>query len=324
VAIAIGNLTASILVVPIYFYLFKNYKIGKFDSVLLKKYFKISIPVIFIGFSTNLISQLDKVLLQFFTSSAHVGYYTAGFRFAGFIQLLGVVVGSLLMPDFSRLFKENNHQEIAKKIYKFERFNFIFLLPLVLLVAIQSDIIVTFLLGNEFLESIDIMSITTIALFILIMNTPYGSVITGYGNFKLAAILSFLSLLIFLFFASILANPSVFGLAGKGMAIALLPSHLFLGIMFRIKSLKYLDQINVYFSLKYISAGIVLFLFGKYFYINFFITNTLKIIFPLAFLSISILFYYIFKLCNKNDFTDLINIFNIRSMYNYITSEIKS
>ena len=164
----------------------------------MKNYLTISVPVIIIGFSMKLFTQLDKVLLQFMADSATVGYYTAGYKFAGFIQLLGVAIGTTLMPDFSRLFAEDKTKEVAAKIFKYERLAYIFLMPLALIFAIQSKFVVITLLGNEFQPSIPIMQVSTLSLFFFIVTSPYGNVIMGYGNFKLPAKLIIVSLAIFI------------------------------------------------------------------------------------------------------------------------------
>jgi len=100
-ALALGNLVSTLLTIPVFIYLFRGYKFGNFDKKLAKEYMVMSLPIILLGLSTTLISSLDKVLLQYFTNSTCLGYYTAGFRVGGFILLLANTVGLLFFPLFS-------------------------------------------------------------------------------------------------------------------------------------------------------------------------------------------------------------------------------
>lgn len=324
VAIAIGNLISALLVIPIYFYLFRNYKVGKFDKSLLKDYFSISIHIILIGVSSKMISSLDKVFLKFFSDSASVGYYTAGFRFAGFIQLIGITVSSIFMPDFSRLFREKNTIEIANKIYKYERFNYIFIMPIAILFAVQSDIIINLLLGTEFTESIPVMSLSTIGLFIYIMAMPYGSVITGFGNFKLAARINISTMVLFIILAMILPNPSIFDLGIKGMTISILLTYLLLSILYKLYSKKYCKEINNFVSIKYLLVGVIFYIIFSFIYTTYINTIDLKIFYPIIELGLIYTIFYIFKMINRDDLKTLKDILNFKSILKYISSELKN
>lgn len=324
VAIALGKVISVLIVLPIYFYLFRNYKIGKFDKTLVPKYIKISLPVMFIGMSTSLISYLDKIFLQFFAGSEQVGFYIAGFRFSMFVQVIGMVIGSMLMPDFSRLFKEKKSKDIALKINKFERFGFIVLMPFVILFAIQSDIFIKMLLGYKFVNSIGIMTITTLMVFILVINIPYGSIITGFGKFKLAAVLNIFSLVVFLICALTFPNPKILDLGGKGMALSMLITYFVLGLLFRFWSKKYCTEVDIRFSLKYVLIGLFFFISGYLIYVNFVNLIFLKVIFPFIFIGLFYGLLWTLNLVTKSDFINLLDVINIKKVSDYFFSEIKN
>ena len=322
VAIAFGKIAASLMVIPLFIYFFKTYKIGKPDKRLIKKYLSISVPVILIGASTKLSDQLDKVLLQFFTNSENVGYYTAGFRFGGMVKLIGVALGSVLMPDFSRSFAKNDPYAISRKIYRFERFSYIFILPGILIVAILSDVIVKFLLGVEFEASVPIMTVITLATFIYIMGTPMGSVITGAGKFKLAAIINSLKLAVFLIFAVLLVHPDLSNMQGLGMALAFLIANVLLFFLNRRYSKSLCSPIDNYYAIPYLIIGALFFTGGFYIYQQFCTTPFLKISFTIGFITIYFAVYYIFNLMKKNDLKELKNVISLGKMSNYIKDEL--
>ena len=322
VAIALGKIAASLMVIPLYVYFFKSYKIGKPDKKLLKKYLSISGPVILIGISTKFIDQFDKVLLQFFTNSENVGYYTAGFRFGAMVKMIGVALGSVLMPDFSNSFAKNDPYAISHKIYRFERFSYIFILPVILIVAILSDVIVRFLLGVEFEQSIPIMTVITLATFIYTMGTPMGSVITGAGKFKLSAILNSLRLAIFLIFAVVLVHPDLNNMKGLGMAFAFLAANVLFFILNRRYSKSLCGSIKKYHAIPYLIIGILFFAGGFYIYQQYCTTPLLKILFTIGFLIMHFTVYYIFNLMNKNDLKELKSVISLGKMLKYLKDEL--
>ena len=324
VAIALGKLAASILVVPVSIYLFRTYQIGNFRRDLVKNYLAISVPVIIIGFSMQLFTQLDKVLLNFLVDSATVGHYTAGYKFAGLIQLLGVVVGSTLMPDFSRLFAENKTKEIAAKVFKYERFAYIFLMPLALIFAIQSKFIVITLLGEDFAPSIPIMQISTLSLFFFVMTSPYGNIIMGYGNFKLTAKLVLVSLVIFVVASFILVNPNILNLMGTGMALSNFVSFFSLGILYFLFSKKYCKDTTSKNIYSYLPIGLITFFTGRAVYYQYFETVVLNFVFPFIFLGVFFLVLYLLRMVEKKDFLFLAEISNIKKLVDYVRGELKS
>jgi len=324
VAIAIGKLAASILVVPISFYLFRTYQIGTFRRDLVKKYLTISVPVIIIGFSMKLFSQLDKVLLQFMADSATVGYYTAGYKFAGFIQLLGVAIGTTLMPDFSRLFAEGKTKEVAEKIFKYERLAYVFLMPLALIFAIQSKFVVITLLGNEFAPSIPIMQISTLSLFFFIVTSPYGNVIMGYGNFKLPAKLIIVSLVVFILAVFLFVSPKMLNLLGTGMALSNLVSYFVLGLLYFLFSRKYCKELTAKNIAVYLPIGLLFFFAGLAVYYQYFDKFVLNFVFPFIFLAVYFSALYFLRMIDKRDFELLAEVSNIKKLFSYARNELRN
>jgi O-antigen/teichoic acid export membrane protein len=323
VAIALGKLIAVMLVVPISFYFFRNYKMGAFRKDIARKYLTFTLPIIIISITTKLQTNLDKVILQFFSDSTHVGYYTAGFRFAGFIKMLAAMSGGVLMPDFSRAFAKGDHTEITSKVSKYERFGFIFILPFVILIAIESDIIIPFLLGNEFDNSIPVFMLTSFGLFFHLIGMPFGNVITGKGKFKIAALINVICFLIFLMGAYFLVNPKFFGLGEYGMAWTIFLLYGSLMILYMIISGKYIrfDYRNL---LMYILYGIGIFGIGYGFYTRFINDWVHNILFSIGFLLLYFIGLKLFNLIKKRDIELLKNILNLKKLFNYTKDELSN
>ena len=324
VALALGNLVSTLLTIPVFIYLFRGYKFGNFDKELAKEYIMMSLPIILLGMSTKLIASLDKVLLQYFTNSTCLGYYSAGFRVGGFILLIANTVSMLFFPLFSEAAGRGDFKFIKKKITKFERFSFLFIMPGVILVAIFSDTIIKILLGAQYMPSVNIMSIITIAMFLMVINMPYGNVITGMGDFKLASIINVLTLLFFLVAIFFLSSPNTANLGATGTAIAVLLSNAFIGILFRVFAKKKCPILSNKYGLKFSLYGVASFCLFKVAYSSHFVIFLWqKLLFAVTFIVVTYLSFYLMKWIKKDDWNNLLSLFNFRAMTKYVKSEVR-
>ncbi|MFX0132347.1 MAG: oligosaccharide flippase family protein [Candidatus Hodarchaeota archaeon] len=326
IALAIGNLVSTLLIIPVIFYLFKDYPHSGFDKSLAKRYLKISLPIILIGMSTSVISYLDKILLQFFTNSEQVGYYTAGYRIGGFVLLIANSVSMLFFPLFSKAVANKDFEYIKNKINKFERFSFLFIMPAVILLAIYSDTIVKLVLGPQYIPSINIMLIITVAMFLMVLNIPYGNVITGMGFFRLAAIINFLNFGFFVFVLVLLTYPKLLNLEATGAAITVLLSNLFIGILYRVFAKKKCQILRMKKGLMFFSYGILNFFVFNYLYhsLNILGDIKIKILFVFVYLVITYFSFYLLRWIKKEDWATLFEIVDIKSMSKYIKGEIRN
>lgn len=324
-AIAFGNLISTIIVIPFIFYLFKDYPRDKFDKKLASKYFKISLPIIIIGMSTQVIFYLDKVVLQYFTNSEQVGYYTVGYRIGSFLLMVANSVGMLFFPVFSKAASKGDFQYIKNTIEKYERFSFVFIMPVVIFFSIYSDTIIKAMLGNQYLPSIPVMIIINLAMFLMVLNLPYGNVIAGMGFFKLVAILNLLNLFLFVGLILVLPNPQILNLGAVGVAITVFTSNLFIGCLYRIFAKQKCSILDLKKSTKFIVFGITNFI-GFYFLYNHFTKLyglEFKIAFAPIYFCITYLILFLLGWLNKEDIHYLRELVDIRKVGNYIKGEIR-
>jgi len=325
IALALGNLISAILIAPFIFYLFRNYPKGKFNKELAIKYFKISLPILVIGMSTKIGLYIDKVSLQYFTNSTQVGFYSAGYRIGSFVLMIANSVGLLFFPYFSKAAYDKDFKYIKNTIDKFERFSFIFIMPGIIFLSLYSDVIIRVVLGTQYLPSIPIMAVINLAMFLMVLNMPYGDVIMGMGFFKLAAIINLINLIVFSCLILILPNPKLLNLGSLGVAISVLLSNLLIGILYRIYSVKKCKILNPKKNIKFVIFGIVNY-FGFYLIYNHFGrihgTNFKMFFIPLYFgITYSILF--LLRWINSDDFYYIKELANLRKLGKYIKSEVK-
>ncbi|OQY05507.1 MAG: hypothetical protein B6I20_01115 [Bacteroidetes bacterium 4572_117] len=324
IALAFGNFAATLIIVPVYFFLFKSYPFSGFDKELAKEYIKIAAPILILGAATTLTNTIDKVLLQYFTDSEQVGYYTAGFRVGGFILLISRSMSMLFFPMFSRAVAKRDFGFIKDKIEKFERFSFLFIMPVVIIITLFSKDIVLLLLGEQYISSIDIMAVITVALFLTVFNTPYGNLINGFGKFKLTAKITIVNLFVYVGVIFLFLSENLLNLGAIGVAWALLISNVLLGISFRYFALKDAKNLDNKIALKFIVYGILSYLASYYIYTNYFNANAwVRFSFVPLYALVTFLSFHALKWMKMDDWHAALKLFDIKAMKNYISGEIK-
>jgi O-antigen/teichoic acid export membrane protein len=323
IAQSISNLAAVILVFPIYFYLFKGYPVGKFDKSLAKLYFNISVPVIVVLIAQTVIYSLDRVILQYMTNTDEVGYYSAGFSISQFVRLIESSAGMLFFPFFSKNISEGEYGKINSTVKKYERFNLSFVLPIVFYVIIFADFIVSIALGSKFVKTPPMLAIISMSMFVSLINLPYINAITGKGLFKLSATLYVFGALFFIVVSFIFASPFLLDLKGIGISLSLLSTNIFLGVIFVISIKKKISEMKIFlgrnlfiFGLFYSSAAYMVYHLVS---MNFIWKIFSSVVFFAGYFALAMLL----KIITMADWKMIVELINIKKVYNYASSELK-
>lgn len=323
IGLAFSNLVSVVLVIPLYLYLFKGYKIGKFDKNLALKYLKLSFPLIAIGVVQTIIYSADRVILQYLTNSEEVGYYSAGFSIGQFIRLIEASVGMLFFPMFSALIAKGDFFTINNRVNKYERFNIIFILPLVALVSICSDLVVKLALGHKYLETIPVLGFINVSMYISVVTLPYMNLISGKGLFKQSAFIYILSLVIYGGFAFVLVSPNIFNLKGVGIASSLIAVNLFLGILFAVYSKRKMPEVKMFQSRVLLIYGIAISFIFLFVYL--FMDSMLShILTAIGYLLVYFGIGFLAKMFKLEDLRMVFELLNSKKLLGYINSEMKN
>ncbi len=233
IALASTNIISLMLVIPVYAYLFREDSFGKFDKNIAKRYIAYGLPLILMGLSQSLLQTLDKVLLQYFTNSEQVGYYSASFRIGSYFMMIAHSAGLIFFPLFSKAVAEDNMGLIKSKVAIYQRFILANIMPLMIFLSIYSDTLVKVMLGEKYLASIPILRIITLAMFPIILSLPYGNVITGFGDFRLIAKLSIWNIVVLVISLVVFIHPYFLNLGSIGAALSYTLSQLYRAISFK-------------------------------------------------------------------------------------------
>jgi len=325
ISLSLANLIGAIIVVPFYLYLFRSYPIGNFNKDLTKDYIRITKPFFMLFLTYTFINYFDKVLLQNFSGSEQVGYYTAGFSIGVLIQTIGFSAGLLFFPTFSSAIAKKDYEYINRTIDKFERFAYLFIMPVVFFLMFYSKFIIKFLLGNKFLPSANVLFIILIGAFFLIINQHYRNLLEGAGFIKEVAYLSLLSLIFFVGLNFICVAPGFLNLKATGSAIAWAANYLFCGILYRTYVAKFIQKVTAWRNKKFWIYGIVNFVVSCYLFrlVQFVRNSAFEVLFAFGYFVATYFALYLTGLLRKDDLVLVRKIFDIRAISNYIKGEIK-
>ena len=252
-----------------------------------------------------------------------VGIYSIGFALSQYVRLIESSVGKLLFPFLSGHLIKNSFNSINTSIGKFERFSLCFILPLLLILILNSNSVIRILYGSSFVESGPIFAITSLSVYISIFSLPYGNLLFGAGYFNQSAIAWLIALCIFIICCITLVGSSYFDLSGIGISISLIISNIFLFMFYVTFIKKYLKQINILpsskllvYAFSYFSVTVIIYFLIR---ANILLNMTLSLLSMIVYWGLG----YILNLFNKTDLEMLLEIINIKKLKDYISAELR-
>lgn len=322
----IGTLT--FLLLSLYF--FRNYPVSKPSKRMIKDYTLFSYPLMFAVVLAQIVHHLDKFMVGFYTSIEDLGVYVAVAAITKGLMLIQYVFNRVLFPTISEKTSEGNLEYVEKIISSGVRYLILLTLPIVIIVSIFSEEIITFLLGKEFSEGDSLLQLMIINLFLLTISSPYNTQIIGSGYSMLAAKIG-----VFIFSVNIilnivmipenLFNYQLLGYGAYGAALATLLSTLFLFFIVRFYSYKLFKtsfqgrQAIIFLSVTILLSFVLNLAKENYSDINY--------LFPfiISFLGFISFYFMLFILneFNKKDIDFIINSIHPRKMLDYIRDELK-
>ncbi len=327
-ALASINSLGMILSCGASIYLFKNTPLSLPSREIGKKYISFAFPIALVDISRIASSHIDRIILQIFWGPLYVGYMYAAQRIIGLLDYLFKSINQIFFPLMAELQKKEDLIGTNKLLNK-AIFNLVlFLLPTVIMLSFFSNEVIYLLVGENFLQSSDILIVLSIWVLISGLNKLYQNTIIawGYNVFyaKIGVIISLLAIV-----SNILLIPKsiygikLFGLGVIGAALSLLISS-FIGLIINIKFLKKFFNYNFEKRLLIIlfsglCQSFILYLFKSETRELGFIITLLSII---CSLTIYILISYILGAITKRDMLSYRLMMNPNAMRKYISSEL--
>ncbi len=325
------GIAASIIVA---LWLFRKYPVKKPNKVLAKNYTSFALPILLIS-SIGVISvNIDKVMLGYFWTSVEVGYYFSIQQILQMLMIFHIAVGTVLFPTFSEYSSDKNLEKIKKAAYLSERYVSMVMVAPTIVIFIFSGPVINIVLSSAFLPAASSLMVLAIYVFLLSLQRPYFSLISGINKPFTSAVIggaccSINIILNFLFIPKqgVLSQFGVNGPLGAAIATAISG---FIGLIWLKFAAKKLVGINLLqrHTPIHIFAGILM---GIFLYLFVFTSGFFGaihwyhlIIFSLTGLGIYLLILFLLKEFTKQDFHFFLNLLHPKEMLKYLSSELKA
>jgi len=153
-----------------------------YNTILIKKILKITIPFAFFAIFQKLYMYLDSVLLSMLAGDRYVGYYQIAFKIIFALQVFPMAFVASLYPAMSNYWVNNKRQLNIS----FERaINYLIMLSLPITIgtiAIADKLILVF--KDQFQDAVLPMQIIMLAVLFIFINFPIGSLLNACDKQK--------------------------------------------------------------------------------------------------------------------------------------------
>ncbi len=317
----INTIISNMFSLSLCIYYGREFKLTKIRKNLLVKYFKLDLVFILPFFVNVLITNLGPLLFLQYYNEELLGVYNIITSFFLMIKGIEQILRSLLIPNFSLLYKNNKLDEIRKSINLFERYTAILNCVIIVIGIMFGDYLIKILFGQIYLQKgLFLYFGYLISLINFSIIGPYTPLIVASEKYKvytgtlfISLIFSILSWVFFIPFLDIIA-------INLGIWISAIPQTIFIRYYcfkyFKTGKLKFKNALNlvVIFSMIFVSF--------YFFSLNFSIL--IRILFCLFILILYLGFLILTKLLTRNDFTYFMNVINPKKMFDYIKEETQN
>ena len=222
-------------------------------NIFTKKEIKFTGGVYFTLLISTASMSVDVLLLRYFMNDRDVGIYSGGTRFTSIMQgMLLLPLQPTLLHYFSRLTNEKNRYSL---FYFSTKYLAVFIGVISLLLFGFSQPIVTFILGKGYLESINVLRVSSLYLFSISLATVWTPYLTSHNKPSLIGVFILIGLVINLGLDVILIPRWSY----NGAAIASLISKFAIPFLMLIPlKLKYAQiKIFVYITLIFLTSVLI-------------------------------------------------------------------
>ena len=266
----------------------------RIDFKVIKKYLIIGIPLsaaTMIGF---LGKNIDKALISHYLSKEEFAYYVNGAIEIPLIASITGAIMTILLADFSILYRDNDFIEIFRLWAKSIKFTSSILIFIMFILLLNAEFLITLMYGIEYKSSVKPFMIYLLLLPIRTM--VFSTLITVTSKTKYILYGAFMYLIFNVIFSIILIKE--FGFIGP--AIATVISTYLLGIFysFVIKkqyNVSFFKVFNIYEQRYFLLAGLVPFIILNFVDINMLSDIQNLLLKNFIFVSVSALLIFIFK-----------------------------
>ena len=332
-ALAMTYVFAMIVSFLVGIWLFRRYPIKKPDWALFKSYFSFALPLMLFSIVGVISFNIDKIMIGYFWTSTHVGYYFTMQQILEVITVLYIAVGTVLFPTISEYHSSNNLKKIQQTTRLAERYITMVIIPPIVLIIIFVRPVINIMLDSAFLPAASVLMILTIYIFIRSLNYPYEALVRGMNKPSIALNIGIVMcvmniILNFLFIPEegLLSSIGINGPNGAAVATTISVLVGFFLLRYIVKRFAGIKPWQSH-TPRHIFAGLVIggVLYFLAYHTSFFPAVHWYHLFIFAGLGLAIylLVLFIFKEFKKQDLRFFLDILRPKEMFKYISSELK-
>lgn len=197
-----------------------------FDHALTRKMLNYGMRVWFGDVSQLANSRIDQFLIGALLNSHDLGIYTIAVSTAGFTGVIANAVRTIIVPTVAG---ENTFSKQIESTVLFFKSYWIFSLLFHFIFALSISVLIPFVFGNEYSESIALCQILIIGSLFINAKTVLGGGIQGMGFPEIISIVEFIGMVLSLVLSYFLIKTN--GLIGVSMAISSAYFSQFIGLI---------------------------------------------------------------------------------------------
>lgn len=149
------------------FNLRKNIYLKKYSNYNFRKHIKPMLTFFLMSLAISIYTYTDSILLGHFTNLEEVGYYNVATRIKGILLSIVTSLGVVLLPKLSFYIKNGMQKDFNDTLVLSIKFIVTFSLPLVIFSIFFAKEIVFLLSGEEFVNAIILVQISSLAIIIV-------------------------------------------------------------------------------------------------------------------------------------------------------------
>jgi len=172
-------------VIIMYFFLgsYLNNLTSTFNKNLLKYIFKEALPIAIIGVIGTIMSNIDMIILGWFTNSSEIGLYSAAQKPIQIVYLIPSLIATALSPVFSRL-AITDKEKIRGIIKQSLKFSLLITIIVNIFIFTIGGYVFKIMFGPQYIESIPLFKIMGLAIITGAPSLIISNAIFAFGKQK--------------------------------------------------------------------------------------------------------------------------------------------
>ncbi|TRX60108.1 flippase [Fulvivirga sp. M361] len=233
----------------------------KIDLLWLKRLFKFGVYGVGTNLGSMLYKSIDQIMLASLISTEAVAKYNISVRITNLVEVPTRAISNIVLPKSAKRAKTDGNKS-AKYLYeKSVGVILAILIPAALVVLVFPEMIIQFVAGDEYMDTVSILQVTIFYTFFVPFSRQYGTILDSIGiphfNFYFTIASAFVNLVLnYLFISN-------FGVIGAAYGTLLTYFISFIGMQITLKRVLNVSLIQVFLQVKYFYLDVSVMVFNK-------------------------------------------------------------